>query len=108
YANPVRYNYQGFHWNFRVDARSAPVQTTVKSWKLLPQDPSQIAALAAVLRVPPIVAQLLLNRGVKDADTARTFLKPSLNGLCRPEALPGIREATDLIWNTLRQGKRIC
>jgi single-stranded-DNA-specific exonuclease len=84
------------------------VQTVVKSWHLLPHDASAIASLASALATPPIVAQLLLNRGVLDGDSARSFLKASLAGLHRPEALPGIREATDVIIDAINKRNRIC
>src|SRR5207248_3400662 len=60
------------------------------------------------MTIPPIVAQLLLNRGVGDVDCARSFLKAPLNGLASPESLPGISAAVSLIADAVRAGKRIC
>src|SRR5262249_28456824 len=57
---------------------------------------------------PPIVAQLLLNRGMGDPEQAARFLKAPLNGLRAPELLPGVREAADHLFDAIRNGKRIC
>jgi single-stranded-DNA-specific exonuclease len=84
------------------------VQPVVKSWHLLPHDSSAIASLAANLRVSPIVAQLLLNRGVTDADNAHVFLKAPLKGLHPPQTLPGVPEATEIIMNAVARRDRIC
>jgi single-stranded-DNA-specific exonuclease len=84
------------------------VQSMAKRWQLLPHDSSAIASLASALRVSPIVAQLLLNRGVGDVEAARAYLRAPLNGLHPPQLLTGIREAVDLIVDAVRQGKRIC
>jgi single-stranded-DNA-specific exonuclease len=64
--------------------------------------------LGAALGVSPIVAQLLLNRGLQEAETARRFLHAPLTGLHKPDLLPGACEAADRILNAVRQGRRIC
>jgi single-stranded-DNA-specific exonuclease len=65
-------------------------------------------SLGAALRVSPIVAQLLLNRGIHKPDDARRFLTAPLAGLHRPELLPGASEAADRILSAVRDGRRIC
>jgi single-stranded-DNA-specific exonuclease len=79
-----------------------------KTWHLLPHDPDAIGRLAAVLRVTPIVAQLLHNRGIAEPDLARRFLDTPLTGLHPPERLPGVAEAADRLLAAARQGRRIC
>ena len=57
--------------------------------------------------VPPLVAQLLYNRGIDlDADP-RPFLAPQLGDLHPPELLPGARRAAELLADAVRAGKRI-
>jgi single-stranded-DNA-specific exonuclease len=88
--------------------RDAIVQTIAKSWHLLPQDRGATERLAKALRVPPVVAQLLLNRGLEEPTAAQRFLEAPLRGLHAPELLPGIPEATDRLVNAIRQRRRIC
>jgi single-stranded-DNA-specific exonuclease len=79
-----------------------------KSWRLLPHDRSAVEKLTSELRVAPVVAQLLLNRGVHAADTGRRFLDTPLNGLHAPDLLPGACKAADLLFDAVQSGKRIC
>lgn len=84
------------------------MQPTTKSWHLLPHDPLAVERLACALRLSPVVAQLLLNRGMKDAEAARRFLEASLNSLHQPTLLPGVEEAADRLLAAVHAGRRIC
>jgi single-stranded-DNA-specific exonuclease len=77
-------------------------------WRLLPHDPDAVDRLARSLRMSPLVAQLLLNRGVGGADDARRFLDAPLSGLHSPDLLPGIPEAAERILAAVAAGRRIC
>jgi single-stranded-DNA-specific exonuclease len=79
-----------------------------KTWQLLPHDRGAIERLAAALRVPAIVAQLLLNRGLDRPEDARRFLDAPLNGLHPPLALPGVPEAAERLHAAVKAGRRIC
>src|SRR5262249_52431376 len=81
---------------------------TTKTWHLLPHDPDAVQRLAQALRVAPIVAQLLHNRGLAGPDQARRFLDTPLTGLHPPDCLPGVTEAADRLLAAVRQGRRIC
>jgi single-stranded-DNA-specific exonuclease len=81
---------------------------TIKTWRLLPHDRTAVERLSAALGVGPIVAQLLLNRGLDDAGQARRFLDSSLNGLHPPDMLPGVTEAAERILAAVRAGRRLC
>ncbi len=83
-------------------SRSGTVQSVAKVWHLLPHNPDQLEQLGKALRVPPIVAQLLLNRGVSEPETARRFLDAPLRGLHAPELLPGVPEAADRLLAAVR------
>jgi len=50
----------------------------------------QAVALAERLKTSPLVAQILLNRGVTEEAACRDFLSPSLKLLHEPELLPGV------------------
>jgi single-stranded-DNA-specific exonuclease len=82
--------------------------TVVKTWRLLAHDRDAVERLAAQLSLSPVVAQLLLNRGVSAADDARRFLDIPFNGLYPPELLPGISDAADRILAAVQAGRRIC
>jgi hypothetical protein len=79
-----------------------------KTWRLLPHDTGAVERLAGPLRLSPLVAQLLLNRGVGAPDQARRFLDAPLNGLYPPDLLPGVTAAADRILEAIRQGRRLC
>jgi single-stranded-DNA-specific exonuclease len=79
-----------------------------KTWRLLPHDPAAVARLAASLRSPPVVAQLLLNRGVDNLEGARRFLEAPLTGLHEPNLLPGVPEAADRILAAVKAGRKVC
>jgi single-stranded-DNA-specific exonuclease len=77
-----------------------------KDWLIAP--PSEAREdLARGLRISPIVAQVLANRGVTDVETARQFLKPQLADILPPEALPGAVAAAERIAAAVKAGKKI-
>lgn len=53
--------------------------------------------LADALRVTPLVAQVLYNRGLSEPDGCRRFLQPKRNDLSPPEAMPGAEAAAEII-----------
>jgi len=70
-------------------------------------DPNLVAPLIAGLRTDPalrgiantahILAPLLVHRGISDAESANTFLKPSLSLLHAPDRMTGLRAAVERI-----------
>jgi single-stranded-DNA-specific exonuclease len=79
-----------------------------RTWRLLPHDPDAAGRLARAIRLSPLVAQLLLNRGLAAAEPARRFLDAPLTGLHAPERLPGVRAAVDRLIAAVAAGRRIC
>src|SRR5262249_368343 len=79
-----------------------------KTWHLLPHDETAIERLARALGQSPIVAQLLLNRDLKDVESAHRFLAAPLTGLHEPALLPGVAEAADRLHAAFRQGRGLC
>jgi single-stranded-DNA-specific exonuclease len=84
------------------------MQAAAKTWHLLPHDPTAIDRLARALRVAPVVAHLLHNRGLTEPEQARRFLDTPLSGLHPPERLPGVSDAADRLLAAVRQGRRVC
>ena len=79
-----------------------------KLWHLVPHDRAAIERLASELQTSPVVAQLLLNRGVKSAVDGRRFLDSPLTGLHSPQSLPGVPEAVELLYRAVEEKKKIC
>ena len=78
-----------------------------KRWRFHNHDPDRIARLESRASVPPIVAQLLLARGVSDPDDVETFLNSKMTGLREPDLLPGLSDAADRIYAAVRDKRRI-
>lgn len=78
-----------------------------KRWRISCHDPAAVAELARRAEISPVVAQLLLSRGISDPSQAQRFLKPSLHALYPPEAFPSCEEAADLLWSAIQAGRRI-
>ncbi|MDG3003040.1 single-stranded-DNA-specific exonuclease RecJ [Paludisphaera mucosa] len=76
-------------------------------WRVQPFDRDQIAALSRGAGIPPLVAQVLINRGVRDPERARAFLESRLNGLNDPESLPGAVAAADRVVKAVREDRSI-
>lgn len=68
---------------------------------------SERDAAAARWRVPPLVAQILANRGLAIEDRAADFLSPQLKDLIKPQELPGACEAADRIVKAIHRGDKI-
>jgi single-stranded-DNA-specific exonuclease len=84
------------------------VARSLKTWRLLPFDAEQTHRFAKLAGVSPVVAQLLLNRGVRQADQVQAFLTASLASLHPPRLLPGITEAAQRILAAIRAGRKLC
>ena len=84
------------------------LRSAAKTWHLLPHDRGAVERLGREATVPPVVAQLLLNRGIADAEQAKRFLHPPFKGLHDPCLLPGASEAAERILAAVREQRRIC
>jgi single-stranded-DNA-specific exonuclease len=79
-----------------------------KRWSVHSHDAAEIRALEQAARVPFVVAQLLICRGISDPQQAKAFLAPKLTDLRDPELLPGVPEAAERIWSAVQAGRKIC
>lgn len=78
-----------------------------KIWEDVPADEARVRQLAAALSVPPVIAQLLTQRGFSDADAADRFLNPQLSHLHDPWLLTDMRPAVDRIRLAITNKERI-
>ena len=65
-------------------------------WKLRTADPNLSKALTEG-GIPPLIAGLLAQRGIRDAAEAKRFLAPELSHLHSPYLMRGMREAVERI-----------
>jgi single-stranded-DNA-specific exonuclease len=77
-----------------------------KQWVIQPADP-KAGDLAKSLKVSPLLAQVLINRGITDARSGGVFLRPKLTELISPEQMPGIRTAVSRIKRAVRNKEKI-
>jgi len=64
-----------------------------RSWRITPHDAPRVESLIGASKLPPIVAQLLVSRGVYSADDAARFMDTKLTSLRDPQELPGVPQA---------------
>jgi single-stranded-DNA-specific exonuclease len=76
-------------------------------WDHAPCNDTEVAALAAAIKVPPVVAKLLCLRGLADPEAAERFLKPSLDHLNDPFLLAGMTQAVDRLLRAIASRERI-
>ncbi|MBI1854987.1 MAG: DHH family phosphoesterase, partial [Chloroflexi bacterium] len=67
--------------------------------------PIQIPASFADINLPPLIAQTLVRRGIRDAASARAFLHPDL---LPSTSFPGIEKAAEYIFLATRTDQPIC
>lgn len=80
---------------------------TPRRWDVELCDQLRVAALAAALDLPPIIAHLLVVRGIHDPDEASRFLAPSLDHLHDPFLLADMGRAVDRIAAAIAGRERI-
>jgi single-stranded-DNA-specific exonuclease len=76
-------------------------------WRVKPHDEMQIRDLSRGSGLSPLVAQILLNRGVDDPKRALAFLESRMSSLHDPELLPGVVEAAARIRRAMDVGRKI-
>jgi len=67
----------------------------------------EVAALATTLKIPEILARLLLLRGIDDAASARTFLEGNLSLLPDPSFMAGMEKAVSRLVKAIRNDEKI-
>jgi single-stranded-DNA-specific exonuclease len=72
-----------------------------------PVDVEAAKQLADRLNVSPLVAQILLNRGLSDVESCQGFLRPSLKSLHDPNQLANLQTAAGRIARAIRDGQSI-
>ncbi len=77
-----------------------------KQWAIRPTD-DRSAELARSLKISPVLAQLLINRGLTDTQSASDFLRPKLTQLIDPAQMPGIEPAVKRLKHAIKNKEKI-
>jgi len=76
-------------------------------WDTLNCDDAAAVALAAALKISPVVAKLLCQRGLSDPELAERFLNPSLDHLHDPMLLADMGVAVERILGAIARKEKI-
>ncbi len=76
-------------------------ETKEKRWRIMPGQPTTESELSTALGVHPIVAKLLVNRGITTVAAGAEFLHGTLDTLLDPFGLKGMTEAVAAIEKAL-------
>jgi len=63
----------------------------------LPPNPSKVISIQEDLKVPEIIAKLLVQRGIEDFESAKSFFRPQLFDLHDPFLMQDMQQAVDRI-----------
>jgi single-stranded-DNA-specific exonuclease len=82
---------------------------TTKKWVYLDKntDENIVDAYGKLLGIPPLVARVLVNRGIKDAAEAKKFIEKSKSSLYSPFLLNDMDKAVERINNAIEKGEKI-
>src|SRR5262245_11063808 len=67
-------------------------------WSIAPPQPALTDFLAKQLRLSPLLAQCLLNRGLSEPEPITRFLQPRLKNLADPFLLPNMHAAVERLF----------
>ena len=76
-------------------------------WSLAPPQPLLAGQLAAQLKIPPLLAQCLLNRGFSEPSAIENFLQPRLKNLADPFLLPNMAVAVERLLRARKQNESL-
>jgi single-stranded-DNA-specific exonuclease len=76
-------------------------------WSLAPPQPLLAGQLAAQLKLPPLLAQCLLNRGFSEPSAIENFLQPRLKNLADPFLLPNMAGAVERLFRARKHNESL-
>jgi len=76
-------------------------------WLVAPAQTALAESLARDLKVGPLLAQCLLNRGLSDPEASLRFLEPKLKQLADPFLLPNMEAAVARLFHARERGQRL-
>lgn len=89
-------------------AISSPAKLPDQRWQIAEAQPELLDYLVQATNLSPLLAQVLLNRGIQTADQARVFLQPETQFLSSPlEDFPDLPLSLELLINAINQRQAI-
>jgi single-stranded-DNA-specific exonuclease len=77
-------------------------------WQIYPSQAQQAEALAKAIGLSPLLAQVLINRGIESVQESQAFLDPETEILPQPmEDFPDLAASVQLLYETISQGQKI-
>ncbi len=76
-------------------------------WSPCPPQPQLAGELAGALGIPPLLAQCVLNRGLKEPSAVAAFLQPRLRQLADPFLLPNMEAAVERLFQARRRNESL-
>jgi single-stranded-DNA-specific exonuclease len=78
-----------------------------KRWFVNRTNPQFIKYLSATASISPVLAQILINRGLKTSTEISSFLNPSLSQLTDPFGIDGMQRAVERISAAAKTGEKV-
>ncbi|MFQ5687337.1 MAG: DHH family phosphoesterase, partial [Candidatus Scalindua sp.] len=78
-----------------------------KKWIIPPLNVNLQTEISNSLRISPVLSQLLINRGLTDIESARTFIQSNLSLLSDPMLLPDIKKSSKRILEAISKNEKI-
>ncbi|MFA4844507.1 MAG: single-stranded-DNA-specific exonuclease RecJ [Candidatus Margulisiibacteriota bacterium] len=79
----------------------------MKKWLLHKVPPAEVERLSTALKVSPLVASILVNRGLGDLARAELFLNPKLAQLRDPFEIPNIKTGAERVLLAKERGEKV-
>jgi single-stranded-DNA-specific exonuclease len=76
-------------------------------WSLAPSQPLLAGRLASVLKISPLLAQCLVNRGFSETPAIEHFLEPRLKNLSDPFLLPDMEKAVERLFRAREENETV-
>lgn len=76
-------------------------------WTIAPSQPALAEFLAKALKISPLLAQCLLNRGFSEPEPITRFLQPRLKSLADPFLLPNMQAAVERLFAARERGESL-
>jgi len=90
----------------RTKQMPSPAGLQKIEWVVPPAD-GRAEQLAKSMKISPLIAQLLVNRGIVEAREGSVFLQPKLTELIRPAQMPGIGPAVARLRQAIDKKEKI-
>ncbi|MCW6036733.1 single-stranded-DNA-specific exonuclease RecJ [Spirulina subsalsa FACHB-351] len=77
-------------------------------WIIAPAQPEAVAEVVQNTGLSPVLAQVLLNRGITTPHAAQVYMEPESESLPPPlEEFPDLQKSVDLLINAIEEGEKI-